>query len=115
MRETSHYEELRLALVLNGGVSLAVWIGGVCQEINRLVSREGVYKTLLDLTETDVRADVICGTSAGSINGALLATSLVHGRSLQPLRDLWIDRASFGALLRDPQASGSAAWPTASG
>lgn len=102
MSDTSHYEELRLALVLNGGVSLAVWIGGVCQEINRLVSREGAYRELLDLTETDVRADVICGTSAGSINGALLATSLVHGRSLQPLRDLWIERASFSELLRDP-------------
>ena len=30
-------EELRLALVLNGGVSLAVWMGGVSYELNRLV------------------------------------------------------------------------------
>jgi len=30
-------DELRLALVLNGGVSLAVWMGGVAFELNRLV------------------------------------------------------------------------------
>ena len=30
-------EELRIALVMNGGVSLAVWMGGVTSEIYRLV------------------------------------------------------------------------------
>lgn len=30
-------EDIRIAVVLNGGVSLAVWIGGVVNEINRLV------------------------------------------------------------------------------
>jgi hypothetical protein len=29
-------KELRLALGMRGGVSLAVWIGGACDEINRL-------------------------------------------------------------------------------
>ena len=29
------YQELRLALVFNGGVSLAVWMGGVAKEIDR--------------------------------------------------------------------------------
>ena len=28
--------EVRLALVLNGGVSLAIWIGGVTKEIDEL-------------------------------------------------------------------------------
>ena len=32
-------EEIRLAVVLNGGVSLAVWMGGVVQELNRLPRR----------------------------------------------------------------------------
>ena len=31
-------QELRIALVMNGGVSLAVWIGGVTQEINHFHS-----------------------------------------------------------------------------
>jgi hypothetical protein len=33
-------EELRLALVMNGGVSLAVWIGGVTREIGRLLATD---------------------------------------------------------------------------
>ena len=53
--------EIRLALVLNGGVSLAIWIGGVVAEIDR-ARRAGlgppakadeivdVYRELLDLT-----------------------------------------------------------------
>jgi len=32
-------EEIRLAVVLNGGVSLAVWMGGVVQELDRLPRR----------------------------------------------------------------------------
>ncbi|MGW0552598.1 hypothetical protein [Streptomyces altiplanensis] len=32
----SDHEETRLALVLNGGVSLAVWMGGVTHEIDAL-------------------------------------------------------------------------------
>jgi hypothetical protein len=30
-------EEIRLAVVLNGGVSLAGWMGGVVQELNRRI------------------------------------------------------------------------------
>ena len=33
--------EVRLALVLNGGVSLAIWIGGVTKEIDELRSELG--------------------------------------------------------------------------
>jgi hypothetical protein len=47
-------EEVRLAVVMNGGVSLAVWIAGVTNEINRLqqqppdrrrVSMEGCWRS----------------------------------------------------------------------
>jgi hypothetical protein len=37
--DTSPREELRVALVLNGGVSLAVWVGGVVHELD-FASRE---------------------------------------------------------------------------
>ena len=40
-------EELRLALIMTGGVSLAVWMGGVVTEINRLLRGESVYGELL--------------------------------------------------------------------
>lgn len=36
MGETDLDTELRVALVLNGGVSLAVWMSGVVHEIDRL-------------------------------------------------------------------------------
>jgi hypothetical protein len=29
------FRELRLALVINGGVSLAIWMGGVIKEVDR--------------------------------------------------------------------------------
>ncbi len=35
-------KELRLALAMRGGVSLAVWIGGVCAEIDELLRAEPV-------------------------------------------------------------------------
>ena len=36
-------QELRLALAMRGGVSLAVWIGGAVSEIERL-RRAGLYR-----------------------------------------------------------------------
>lgn len=100
---TPREEELRLALVMNGGVSLAIWIGGVSHEINRFVGEtHPVYRGLLELTSTRARVDVISGTSAGGINGAALALSCVYDTSLYTLRDLWLAKGSFGDLLRDP-------------
>ncbi|HLF11985.1 MAG TPA: patatin-like protein [Gammaproteobacteria bacterium] len=96
-------EELRLALVMNGGVSLAVWIGGVSYEINRFVGEtHPVYRQLLELTRTHARVDVISGTSAGGINGAALALATVYDKSLYKLRDIWLNRAAFADLLRRP-------------
>lgn len=101
-RDTENYEELRIALVMNGGVSLAIWIGGVAQEINRLVHEEGVYGKLLEATETKPRVDVISGASAGGINGAILSLAQVYRADISSLRDIWLDKAAFGSLLRDP-------------
>jgi predicted acylesterase/phospholipase RssA len=96
-------EELRLALVLNGGVSLAVWMGGVAFELNRLVrEKHPVYRGLLTLTGTTARIDVISGTSAGGINGVALALAQVHDRSLYPLRDVWLETADLDRLLHEP-------------
>ena len=106
-------QDIRLAVVLNGGVSLAVWISGVTHELNNLVQagrRRGTenappnaYAKLLDVLQADVRIDVISGTSAGGINGGFLALGLVHGCNLAGLRDLWEDQGSLGTLLRNPR------------
>lgn len=105
------HEDLRLAVVLNGGVSLAVWIGGVVREIHRLASsaddtvrwaeRSGddlsVYRKLLDLVRATARVDVIAGTSAGGINGALLAFATAWDVDLGPLRICGRTRAASRA------------------
>ncbi|WP_423762094.1 patatin-like protein [Burkholderia sp. NLJ2] len=98
-------EELRLALVMNGGISLAVWMGGVTNEIHRIVTRSHpVYAALLDMTRTTARVDVISGTSAGGINGAALAIALAYGGRFAQLRDVWKEIGAFDRLLRPPLA-----------
>lgn len=103
-------EELRLALVLNGGVSLAVWMGGVARELDALVrarrpgsAHHDAYGPALVLTRSFANVDVISGTSAGGVNGACLALSLANqnGR-LDVLRDLWAEQGRMDNLLRTP-------------
>ncbi|WP_086665176.1 patatin-like protein, partial [Lentzea kentuckyensis] len=96
-------EEVRFAVVLNGGVSLAVWMGGVVLELDRLTRSGSTYQPLLDLVGCTARADVIAGTSAGGINGAALALSQVNKRAdLSRLRDLWAEQGRMEQLLRTP-------------
>ena len=103
--------EIRLALVLNGGVSLAIWIGGVVAEIDRArragleeIEREdevvAVYRALLGLTGSLLRTDVIAGASAGGLNGCLLASAIVSGGAIDDVRDTWVRLGSFTRMLR---------------
>lgn len=90
-------------MVLNGGVSLAVWMGGVALELDRLTRGDGPYAVLLDLVRSTARADVIAGTSAGGINGAALALAQVNrSADLGTLRDIWADQGRMESLLRQP-------------
>lgn len=96
--------ELRLALALNGGISLAVWMGGVVDELLRFCCKAGPYEEVLP--GCSARVDVIGGASAGGLNGVFLALGLVYGHEdLTVLRDLWIDSGSFERLFRSPYAS----------
>jgi len=115
-RSSARRREVRLALVLNGGVSLAVWIGGVTAEIDSIrfgrvaeaqrrrpvASTARLYGRLLELLGESVRIDVIAGASAGGINGALLAAAVFAQEPLPSLRDVWITIGDFTKLLRSP-------------
>ncbi|MFK4086381.1 DUF3376 domain-containing protein [Kribbella sp. NPDC020789] len=112
--------EIRIALVLNGGVSLAVWMGGVTHELDLIRRASGPdsapgpqpYDAVLadrwrELCrrgdeQRRVVVDVIAGTSAGGLNGSLLATAISNGSTLDPggpdgpwLRQKWVGLGSL--------------------
>lgn len=110
------YQELRLALAMSGGVSLAIWMGGVATEVYRIVRADPladppeatddvaaeVYGGLLRLTRSTPRVDIIAGASAGGLNGAFLAMAMVHRSDLGILQSLWLEKASLSKLFRSP-------------
>jgi patatin-related protein len=116
-------KELRLALICYGGVSLAIYMHGVTREIWHLIrasrayhddtpcesGSESIYRDLIEQIEQHagiklrVFTDIIAGSSAGGINGVFLAQAIVTGQSLEPLTDLWLERADVEVLL-DPDA-----------
>jgi patatin-related protein len=116
-------KELRLALICYGGISLAIYMHGITKEIWRLAcasrrfhageppsdGTEAVYLSLLQSVETDARlrlrvlVDIVAGASAGGINGIFLGQAIASGQSLEPLTELWLDKADVEVLI-DPDA-----------
>ena len=110
--------ELRFAVSMNGGVSLAVWMGGVTAELLELIrstdpldedtsgpsdeSRCG-YRDLMYVLGQSVRVDVIAGASAGGINGALLGMAIAHNLpEIDRVRSVWLDDGDLAGLVRSP-------------
>ncbi|WP_186832126.1 patatin-like protein [Streptomyces sp. ISID311] len=113
----TRHHETQLALVLNGGVSLAVWMGGVTHELDLLrrassgidsagaVADEDrpvfeIWERLARNAGTKVSIDIVSGTSAGGLNGLLLATALARGSALPNLRSVWQESAALDQLLK---------------
>ena len=120
--------ELRLALVCYGGVSLAIWMHGVTVELQKLVAAserrqaaddpwtnpyekdqtEHAYWDALARREraseqkvrTRVVIDIIAGTSAGGINGIVLAKALAHNLDQSPVTGVWLTEGDLGKLMR---------------
>ncbi len=132
-RPDSITREIRFAVVMYGGVSLAVYMNGIAQELLNMVRSTspsapekpdgtcGVYRDVARyLTEKDHEAfghtfvvDIISGTSAGGINGVCLAKSLVRGiESLQALEHTWLAKGDIDTLLND-QRSDQTRYPSA--
>jgi patatin-related protein len=124
-------KEVRFALVMYGGVSLAVYINGVAQEFYSLVrstaddgdgnllpvrSRtEATYRKLAcalgasgvctTLPGVRIRSrfvvDILSGTSAGGINAVFLAKALSEGQDFRILEEMWLNQADISGLLND--------------
>ncbi|MBW8877481.1 MAG: patatin-like protein [Acidobacteria bacterium] len=94
--------EVRLGLVMYGGVSLAIYINGVTQEFFRAVHGRGIYRLIKALTDSDIVVDVISGTSAGGINGIFLSYALCNGKNFCDASNLWRKYGDINKLLREP-------------
>ncbi|MEU6255767.1 patatin-like protein [Streptomyces sp. NPDC047043] len=128
-RVSENTQEIRIATAMTGGVSLAIWMGGVARELNLLQQAawrrhpqaDGTYKDLLsaprgpddqvrtlylrllEFLDVTVSIDMLSGTSAGGINGALLGLARAQSLDLGRLRDFWLKYGDFETLLRDPK------------
>jgi patatin-related protein len=125
---TGPLQEVRFAVVLYGGVSLAIYINGVTQELLRLVRASalpegdlqhservyrklaavlapGIVPTSATATEGEIRTrfviDIVSGTSAGGINGIFLAKALANNTKMDALQDLWFNEGDIAKLLND--------------
>lgn len=105
----NHEPEIRFGLVLYGGVALAVYIYGVVVEVQRLLRSSaaaegdelspGYAKALATASVSRVGVDVVSGTSAGGINGILLAKAIATGADVRSVRDLWLKGGDIAALM----------------
>ncbi|GAB2761845.1 hypothetical protein GCM10027020_12680 [Nocardioides salsibiostraticola] len=111
--------ELRLALAMRGGVSLAVWIGGAIAELD--LARRGMqgdqvwpqgteaeqarataYAALLrQLGYTDLVIDVLAGASAGGLNAAVYGFAQSVGTDLEWLREVWKQQGDLWRLFHE--------------
>ena len=114
--------EVRFALVLYGGASLAIYIHGVTQEFFHLVratavdatgklvagdaelsGTERVYRKLASSPDGTIRTrflvDIVSGTSAGGINAIFLGKAFANGQTLDQVSRLWLDQADIQSLL----------------
>ncbi len=116
MAQYEVHQEKRFAVVMYGGVSLAIYINGVAQELLRLVrstakgvtpstsGTEGIYRELAEELHARFVIDIITGTSAGGINGVFLAKALANALPFDQLEQLWLDEGDIDKLLNDKQS-----------
>ena len=119
--------ETRFAVVMYGGVSLAIYIYGVTKELfsmvkatarkriegkstrqeeylldeSHLTEIERVYRKIGEQLGTKFVVDILSGTSAGGINAVFLAKALVNGQHLDQLKNIWLEEGDIGKLIND--------------
>jgi predicted acylesterase/phospholipase RssA len=102
---------LRLALAMRGGVSLSVWIGGAVREIEHLRSdvlaptgghrepRGAIGEMARAVGYDTIEIDIVSGASAGGLNAVILGAAMTRGKSLDMLRDVWLNSGAIENLL----------------
>lgn len=100
-KESQLAHEVRLGLVLYGGVSLAIYMNGTTNELFRAVRGRGVYWLIKHFLDADIGVDVASGASAGGINGIFLSFALANGLEFGTCANLWRRDGDLGALLRN--------------
>jgi patatin-related protein len=111
-------QEKRFAVVMYGGVSLAIYIYGVAQELFRLVKSTApgtdaseleysaqVYRKLAEELGARYVVDILSGTSAGGINAVFLAKALANDEPLDVLERLWVDEGDITHLINDRESA----------
>ena len=114
-------KEIRFAVVMYGGVSLAIYINGATQELMSMVRAtapargdesgeyhlpnvkgvEAVYRRLGEHLRARFVVDILSGTSAGGINAVYLAKALANDQKIDQLKELWIKQGDIGLLIND--------------
>lgn len=97
--------ELRLALAMRGGISLAVWIGGAVAEIEQLRAAtpgdQDYYARLLKRAGySGVTVDVLAGASAGGLNAVMYAYAQHRGLGMDFALGVWEDAGALWKLMR---------------
>jgi patatin-related protein len=112
-------KEVRFAVVMYGGVSLAIYINGVAQELFKMVratatkkkdgsyfidtpkGTEAIYRKLGAELKARFVVDVLSGTSAGGINAVYLAKALSNDQDMSELEKMWIQEGDIQSLIND--------------
>ena len=120
-------KEIRLAVVMYGGISLAIYVYGVATELYHLVratatrynpegqdayviprselkGTESVYRDLGQKLHARFVVDILSGTSAGGINAVYLAKALANDQDFDALKNLWIEEGDIHRLINDKQS-----------
>src|SRR5574341_1587828 len=128
-------KEVRFAVVMYGGVSLAIYINGVAQELHKMVratarkedgtylipapdpaapeshkgdvlsGAEMVYRQIGEELNAKFVVDILSGTSAGGINAVYLAKALVNNQDLEQLKTMWAEQGDVSLLVNDKQSA----------
>jgi|GEM_PF-3792202 len=101
--QTAPVREVRFAVTMVGGTSLAIYECGAAAELFNMINGAGAYGLLKCLTNSHAFVDILSGTSAGGINTITLAAAIANGTDFAAAESIWIKQAGIDDLLQRPE------------